>query len=79
MLLCMALRPPPSLHGEKQRHLSPGELYRVISEGYGLMPAYAAEIAARDRWAVVAYLRALQLSRNVRVDELSPDERARLR
>src|SRR5690606_17135490 len=61
----MKLRKPPSLHEARIREFSPGKLYRVVSEGYGLMPGYAAELPYRDRWAVVAFVRALQLSQNV--------------
>jgi mono/diheme cytochrome c family protein len=57
----MLLRRPPSLVGPEARAFPPGRVYQVITHGYGLMPAYAAEIASIDeRWAVVAYLQALQ-------------------
>jgi mono/diheme cytochrome c family protein len=61
---------PRDLHLPRMRALSVGRLYRVVSEGYGLMPSYAAELEVEDRWAVVAYVRALQLSRNATVAEL---------
>jgi mono/diheme cytochrome c family protein len=66
----MKLRKPPSLHEPRLRELSPGHLFRIIGEGYGLMPAYADELPYRDRWAVVAFVRALQLSQNVALVEL---------
>lgn len=66
----MKLRKPPSLHEAKIRAFPPGQLYRVVSEGYGLMPAYADELTYRDRWAVVAFVRALQLSQDVALAEL---------
>jgi mono/diheme cytochrome c family protein len=66
----MKLRKPPSLHEPRLRQLAPGHLFRIISEGYGLMPAYADELPYRDRWAVVAFVRALQLSQNVTLVEL---------
>lgn len=59
----MSLRPPPSLlllHND-----SVGHFFEVISQGYGLMPSYAAELDAQDRWAVVLYLRALRRSQAV--------------
>jgi len=66
----MTLRPPPSLHTARIRDLSDRRLYRVVTEGYGLMPSYESRIGFRDRWAVVHYLRALQLSQHARVAEL---------
>lgn len=58
----MALRPPPSLHEPRIRALPPERVVEVIRLGFGLMPSYATVLPPRDRWAVVAYLRALQLS-----------------
>ena len=55
---------PPSYHIDRLRKAPVGHLFAVISEGYGSMPAYAAQIPTRDRWAIVAYLRALQLSQH---------------
>jgi mono/diheme cytochrome c family protein len=72
----MALRPPPSLH--RYRDKPAGYFYEVITKGFGLMASYAAELTIEERWAVVAYVRALQLSQNVPVSRLPPDVRARL-
>ena len=72
----MSLRPPPSLHDYASR--PDGYLFRVVSEGFGLMPAYSAELTAEERWAVVAYVRALQLSQRTRLAEAPPEVRARL-
>jgi len=72
----MSLRPPPSLHDYAAR--ADGYLYQVVSRGFGLMPAYSAELTVEERWAVVAYLRALQLSQRSRLDEAPPEVRARL-
>ena len=72
----MTLRRPPSLHEPRIRELPPGKLFRVIAEGYGLMPAYADQLPIRDRWAVVAFVRALWLSQDVALVELPPDLRA---
>jgi cytochrome c5 len=72
----MALRPPPSLHGFAGR---PDEFfYKVIAEGYGMMPPYAAEISPEERWAVVAYVRALILSQDAPLEAAPPDVRASL-
>jgi mono/diheme cytochrome c family protein len=72
------LRRPPPLISDRVRALPPGQVYRVVTEGYGLMPAYAADLPVTERWAVVAYLRALQLSRRAAVDSLPPEVRAEL-
>jgi mono/diheme cytochrome c family protein len=72
----MSLRRPPSLH--QFRELPDGYIFQVISQGFGLMPSYAAQLTVQDRWAVVAYLRALQLSQHATLDEVPPDARERL-
>lgn len=72
----MALRPPPSLHRYSDR--PPGYIFEVMSKGFGMMASYAAELTIEERWAVVAYVRALQLSQNVPVDNIPATERARL-
>jgi mono/diheme cytochrome c family protein len=72
----MSLRRPPSLHLYRDR--PDGYIYQVIQEGFGLMPSYAEALSVRDRWAVVAYVRALQLSQSAQVDQLPGEARARL-
>ena len=74
----MSLRPPPSLVDPPVPARPDGYLFLVATEGFGLMPGYAAELTVEDRWAVVAYLRALQLSQRARIEDAPPDERARL-
>jgi mono/diheme cytochrome c family protein len=55
-----------------------GWYFQVMSEGFGVMPSYASALTVEDRWAVVAYLRALQLSQTARVESLSAEDRAKL-
>lgn len=74
--LNMSLRRPPSLHA--YRDVPDGHIFRVISEGFGLMPSYAAELAIEDRWAIVAYVRALQLSQFATLDQVPPETRRKL-
>lgn len=74
--LNFSLRRPPSLH--QYRDVSDGYLYQVVTNGFGLMPGYSSELSVQDRWAVVAYVRALQLSQNAPLDLLPPEERAKL-
>ncbi|MEP6861413.1 MAG: cytochrome c [Deltaproteobacteria bacterium] len=58
----MQRRRPPSLHEPRIAALSPGAMYRVIVDGYGVMPSYAVLLATDDRWAVIAYVRTLELA-----------------
>jgi mono/diheme cytochrome c family protein len=57
-------RKPPSYHIERLQKAPLGYFYDVITNGFGIMPDYAAQIPPRDRWSIVAYIRALQLSQN---------------
>lgn len=69
--------PPPSLHtGELRRHPL-GHFVRVMTLGYGAMPQYAKQVSAGDRWAIAAYIRALQLSQHAVLAELPASSRAR--
>jgi mono/diheme cytochrome c family protein len=72
----MELRRPPSLLHPTARAFPPGRLFQVVSRGYGLMPSYDEALSVEDRWAVVAYVRALQLAQGVPLDALPPPLRA---
>lgn len=74
----MTLVKPPSLHEERLRPMKAGALYQVVAQGYGLMESYASVLSVDDRWAVVAYVQALQLSRNAPVGDLPPAVRAEM-
>jgi mono/diheme cytochrome c family protein len=74
----MSLRPPPSLVTEKYIGKPSGYLFEVATRGFGMMASYAAELSIEERWAVVAYLRALQLSQSTSVEQLPPDVRRTL-
>lgn len=63
---------PPSYHSERLRTAPVGYLYEVITHGFGSMPDYSAQIPPRDRWAIAAYVRALQISQHMPLAEL-PD------
>jgi len=78
MIVRRGYRPPPSLHIERLRAAAPGYFYDVISRGFGVMPDYAAQISTRDRWAIVAYIRALQLSQNAAIGDVPEDKRGAL-
>lgn len=78
MIVQRGYRRPPSLHEERLRQQPVGHFYDVIRNGVGVMPNYAQQISVDDRWAIVAYIRALQLSQNARVEDVPMAERARL-
>jgi mono/diheme cytochrome c family protein len=67
--------PPPSLHIDRLREAPPGHFFDVISSGYGSMPSYREQIPANDRWAIVGYIRALQLSRHYPESDLTEEMR----
>jgi mono/diheme cytochrome c family protein len=71
--------PPTSFHSELLRERPDGHLFNTISTGIRNMPAYGSQIAVEDRWAIVAYVRALQRSQNATVDDVPSDIRAQLR
>ena len=60
---------PPSYHIDRLRETPDRHLYDVITQGYGVMHSYAASVPPEDRWAIVAYIRALQLSQYARVKD----------
>src|SRR5262249_12090355 len=68
--------PPPSFHIERLRRAPVGRFFDVMTNGYGSMPDYKQQIPPRDRWAIAAYIRALQLSQHFPVKELPDDLRA---
>jgi cytochrome c553 len=69
---------PPSYHIDRLRDASVGHFYDVITNGYGAMYSYADRISPRDRWAIVAYIRALQLSQHYPANKLTPEQQAML-
>jgi mono/diheme cytochrome c family protein len=60
------------------RSMPDGYLFQVMTNGFGTMPTYAPQVSARDRWAIVAYIRALQLSQHASLADVPPAERTRL-
>ena len=69
---------PPSFHLNRLRNAPIGHFYDVITNGYGVMYAYASRIEPADRWAISAYIRALQLSHNTQPGDVPPDEASKL-
>lgn len=73
MVVRRGFKRPPSFHDERLRNAPVGYFYDVMTNGFGAMQDYSAQVTPRDRWAIAAYLRALQLSQNQKFDELSPE------
>lgn len=69
---------PPSYHTEILRRQPVGHLFRVISRGLGAMPSYSAQISAADRWAIIAYIRSLQLSQNAALADVPAEQRGQI-
>jgi len=69
---------PPTYHSDRLRNAPIGHFYDVIANGYGVMSSYAARVEPADRWAISAYIRALQLSQDATLEDLSPEERVQL-
>jgi mono/diheme cytochrome c family protein len=72
MIVQRGYKHPPSYHSDRLRGLPVGHFFDVITHGYGAMPSYASQVPVADRWAIVAYIRALQLSQYASAEEL-PD------
>lgn len=68
-----------NLHDKRIVELADGEIFNTVSNGKNNMQGYAPQVPVEDRWAIIAYLRALQLSRLGSVDDLSPELRAKLK
>ena len=75
MVVQRGYRRPPSFHIDRLRNEKTGYFFDVITSGFGAMPDYAAQVTVADRWAIVAYLRALQLSENARLEDVPADRR----
>jgi mono/diheme cytochrome c family protein len=69
---------PTSYHDARLRAADDQYFFDVITNGHGAMYSYAARVPPPDRWAIVAYIRALQLARHASLDDVPPDQRARL-
>ncbi len=78
MVVQRGFKQPQSFHQDRLLDTPTGYYYDVITRGFGEMSSYAAQLSPRDRWAIVAYIRALQVSRNVPVATLTEEERQQL-
>ena len=71
--------PPSSLHVPPASTRSVGHLFNTVTNGIRSMPSYGSQIAVEDRWAIVAYVKALQRSQHASTDDVPPDKRSQLR
>jgi mono/diheme cytochrome c family protein len=78
MVVLRGYRRPPSLHQDRLRVAPAGHFFDVITNGFGAMPDYATQVKAEDRWAIVAYVRALQLSEHATLADVPPSERDKI-
>jgi mono/diheme cytochrome c family protein len=75
----MIVRRPPSFHIDRLRNAASGHFFDVITNGFGSMASYANRVDVEDRWAIVAYLRALQLSQNASFEDVPAESRDELK
>jgi mono/diheme cytochrome c family protein len=78
MVVQRGFRHPPSYHTDRLRQMPNGHFFDVITNGFGAMPNYAQQIPPADRWAIVSYIRALQLSQQASINDVPPDARGQL-
>lgn len=69
---------PPSFHSERLRSAPIGHYFQVITLGYGVMYPFGSRITPADRWAIISYIRALQLSQNATTDRIEPTDKTQL-
>jgi mono/diheme cytochrome c family protein len=75
MIVQRGFPPPPSYHIDRLRQAPVGHFFSVMTNGYGTMYSYAARISPEDRWAIAAYIRALQLSQDAKLTDLGEADR----
>ena len=78
MVVRRGYRRPPTIHQDRLRDAPAGHFFDVITNGFGAMPEYVTQIRAEDRWAIVAYVRALQLSGRATLADVPPSERDKI-
>ncbi len=74
MIVQRGYKQPSSFHVDRLRDAPDGYFFQAITNGFGVMPSYALQTKPHDRWAIIAYIRALQLSQFADIDELNSDE-----
>jgi mono/diheme cytochrome c family protein len=79
MIVRRGYRRPPTYHDDRLRNAPVGHFVDVMANGFGAMPDYSDQVGARDRWAIAAYIRALQLSEHATLAEVPDRDRGALR
>ena len=79
MVVRRGFRAPPSFHIDRLRQAPPGHFFDVITNGFGAMPDYRQQVPVRDRWAIVAYIRALQASTAAGLGDVPADRRGEIK
>ena len=75
MIVRRGYRAPTTFHDARLREAPPGYIFDVITNGFGAMPDYAAQVPVEDRWAIAAYVKALQFSQNATLADVPPERR----
>ena len=78
MVVQRGFRQPPSFHLDRLRQQPVGHYFDVITNGFGAMASYASRVPVEDRWAIVSYIRALQLSQNATIGDVPAGDRSKL-
>lgn len=78
MIVLRGYKQPPTFHSDRLRSVPDGYLFQVITNGFGTMPSYAAQVSADDRWAIICYVRALQRSQHATMADVPASARAEL-
>lgn len=78
MVVQRGMKQPQTFHSQRLRDMPPGYFFDVMTRGFGVMYPYASRVPVHDRWAIVAYIRALQYSQNAPLQDLTEEDRRRL-
>ena len=78
MVVRRGYRAPPSYHIDRLRQAPVGHFFEVMTNGFGVMPSYAQQVRVQDRWAIAAYIRALQLSQHAALADVPQEQRQKL-
>ena len=78
MIVQRGIKQPLTFHQQRLREVPVGHFYDVITNGFGVMYSYASRISVADRWAIVAYIKVLQLSQNLEFDQLPAEDQRQL-
>lgn len=78
MIVRRGFRQPPTYHQPRLQQAPVGHFFDVITNGFGAMPDYRSQVPVEDRWAIIAYIRALQFSQNAPANQLPPEDRAKV-